>query len=265
MPAIQLERLRKQVAELIEWYKMPAKFAFALEDLFVFYADRTQHRNTAKARSLVIKSYRVPKPVQSRILQEIKTNIVKDPEAAIPLVDELWGYEVLEYRTLAVSILSQLPPDLFPQVIERIKAWNRENNEDMVLELLADQAPVGVKSHSVEDFIGLVKELIGSDHFIEKRLGVRMLLPLVCDSSFENLPAVFNLLMPLIEEIPADLRPDILDLLRTLVERTPQETALFLRQNSKQCKNKQHFSWLVRRIIPHFPPEIQKNLSATLH
>ena len=265
MPAIQLERLRKQVAELIEWYKIPAKFAFALEDLFVFYADRTQHRNPAKTRSLVMKSYRVPKPVQRRILQEIKPKIIKDPDAAIPLVDELWDYEVLEYRTLAVGILSQLPPDLFPQVIARIKTWNRENNEDIVLEFLADQAPAGVKSHSVEDLIGLVKELIGSDHFIDQRLGVRMLLPLVCDSSFENLPAVFNLLMPVVEEIPANLRPDLLDVLRTLAESTSQETALFLRQNAEQCKNKQHFFWLVRRIIPRFPKEMQNKLSAILH
>lgn len=264
MPAIQLERLRKQVAELIERYHQPVKFAQGLADLFEYYADRTQRRNPSKARSLVIKNYRVPAVVKRRVLQGLNSSINSDPAAALLLVDELWRHEVLEFRTLAIDILGQSPPELCLQVIDRVKAWNHQNNEILLLEMLADQALTTVRSQAVEDVFQLVHEFVTSDHMIDQRLGVRVLLPLVGDPSFENLPAIFALLKPLMKEIPAPLRPDLLDILCLLAKRTPQETALFLRQIFNNNEAQHNFSWLLRRVMPYFPQDIQHNLSTLL-
>jgi len=264
MPAIQLERLYRQTAELAEWYHQPEKFAIGLRDLFEFYADRTHRRGTSGAPALAIKTYKIPLPVMRRVLHELGTPLKADPLAALPLVDALWAREVYEFRVLAIQVISQLPVSMDAAVFERIRDWSRENHEEKLLVLLAEQGLSGLRRQDIGAFQKHVEDWCRGDNFLDQRLGLLALLPLVQDESFTNLPLIYNMLTPLLDDLPKTLRADLLQVIRPLVKRSPKETAFFLRQRLGEAEQPQGMVWLIRRLLEDFPADQRAGLRATV-
>ncbi len=262
MPAIQLERLYRQTAELVEWYLQPDKFVLALRDMFEFYADRTHRRGQSGKSALAIKTYKVPQPVMRRILHELRLPLKADPQAALPLVDALWARPELESRTLAIDILSQLPLFLSDEVITRIDHWNRENHEERLLDLLARQAPQTIRQQDQAAFLDYVREWVHSQSFLSQRFGLLALRPLLRDERFSNLPVIYGIIEPLFNDLPKTLRADLLLVVRPLVQRSPKEAAFFLRQVLGRTEQPKQVHWLVRRLLEDFPADQRAGLRA---
>lgn len=262
MPAIQLERLHRQAAELVEWYLQPEKFVLALRDMLEFYADRTHRRGQGGKSALAIKTYKVPVPVTRRILHELSLPLKADPGAALALVDALWAREVLEFRMLAIDILSQLPLTLADEVITRLNHWNRDNHEEQLLDLLAKQAPQTIRQQDQGAFLGYVQTWVHNPSFIFQRFGLLAMLPLLQDEDFSNLPAIYNILEPLFNDLPKTLRADLLLVMRPLVLRSPKEAAFFLRQQLERAEQPKQVVWLVRRLLEEFPADQRAGLRA---
>lgn len=262
MPAVQLERLYRQAAELAEWYLQPEKFVLALRDMLEFYADRTHRRGQAGKPAMAIKAYKVPGPVMRRILHELRLPLKADPGAALPLVDALWAREVFEFRKLAIDILSQLPLFLVDEVIARIHQWTRDNHEEQLLDVLAKRAPQTIRQQDQGAFLGYVRTWVHSKSFIFQRLGLLALQPLLQDEDFTNLPAIYSIFEPLFADLPKTLRADLLLVMRPLVQRSPKEAAFFLRQRLEQTERPKQARWLVRRLLADFPEDLRAGLRA---
>jgi hypothetical protein len=265
MPAIQLERLYRQATELAEWYHQPEKFATGLRDLFEFYADRTHRRGTSGAPALAIKTYKIAQPVMRRVLHELDTPLKADPQAALPLVDALWVREIYEFRVMAIEIISRLPVSLAAPVFERIQEWSRDNREEKLLSLLAERGMAALREQDIDDFLVHVRGWCQGDNFLDRRLGLLALLPLVKDGDFTNLPLIYGILTPLLDDLPKTLRADLLPVLRPLVRRSPKETAFFLRQRLEEAAQPGEVTWMIRRLLEDFPADQRASLRGEIN
>ena len=110
MPAIDLNRLRKQASRLADFFFVPDEFIRHLREMLEFYVDHTMRKQPAIAPSADLLSYHMPAVILKQIEQEIHSNASEYPDAALELADRLWDEGYLETRLLAAFLLGRIPP-----------------------------------------------------------------------------------------------------------------------------------------------------------
>jgi len=263
MPAIQPARLKQQAALLASHFDNPAVFVRSLHNLLDFYADRVRRPGHTGKPAPLIASYRVRPPVLRQIIQELIPLVSESPQQGLALCDALWEEPYLGFRLLAATLLGQIPPDQYEQVVHRLQTWITPDLDDHLTTILLDQSLSRLHRERPQIPLTLVQDWLASSNTFQQQLGLRALLPMIQDPGFENLPAFFRLLHPFIRQAPPPLRVDILEALLALVHRSPQETAYFLQQ-TLELSNCPDTPWLVRQSLPEFPPGIQKDLRAAV-
>lgn len=259
MPAIQLGRLKIQAARLAEEHARPAAFVTNLENLLDFYADRTHRSGQSGTPHPLLPAYNVPAPVLRQVLAELTPFIYKDPQSGLSLADELWVRDNLECRELSAAILGHVPVQAQDGVISRARTWLKSEMEPRLIESVLRQGLASLRQNSPAGYMELVESWLSSPNLIEQEVGLRGLLPLLEDDTFNNLPVVYRLLAPYVRLVHTSLRPALLAVLDRLVLRSPQETAYFLRQNSTAPESADT-PWVIRKVLKKFPPDLQANL-----
>ncbi len=275
MPAIQLLRLRQQVADLVSSYAETDIFLRKLRDLFDYYGDRIRRPGQFSKKTTALPTANVPLPVLRQIVADLTPYAEIAPHVIIGLAQTLWTQVSLEHHLLAAQLLGKVPVDNAEEVLFLVSIWCLENREEAVLEMFATRSLAVLQKQNP----GMLLEQVGwwleiptkaegqtsrvasmqTDKLRLQKLGVSALVPLAQDPQFENLPKVFRLIEPLLAESPKPLRPYLLDLLRPLARRSPQEVAFILRRCLTECRNP-GIEWLARRTLPALPPDIQENL-----
>ena len=198
-----------------------------------------------------------------RILLELDPLAQEDAAGALALADAFWERSVLEFRLMAANLLGMVTPEDPLPILERVQAWNADNQEDTLLAAIADKGLARLRAESRELFIEQLADWLSSVELAVQKLGLQALLALVNQTRFQNLPVAFRLLAPLIQEAPRELRPYILSILRPLAQRSPQETAYFLRQAVTQGRAPPTL-WLARHALDFFPEDNRQKLRETL-
>ena len=263
MPAIQPARLKQQAALLAEHFDAPAAFVRSLYYLLQFYADRTHRSGQAGEPSPLVEAYNVPAPALRLILQPLLLRVEQEPEEALALCEALWREPYLEFRVLAAALLGEIPPRPAEVISNRITLWAEGEDELRLIDNLFNEGLARLRREKPEQVLNLVHSWLESQDAQKQRLGLRALLPLLQDLSFQNLPRFFRLLQPLFREAPQELRPDLLEVSKRLARRSPRETAYFLRQ----CLEVFHGSgltWIIRQSLPEFPSPVQQSLREAL-
>ena len=264
MPAIQLPRLRRQAAELVEHFSQPRVFIREMEDMFEFYSDHTRRPIKVGAPPPLIPAYRVPEPVLRRILFELSPRAKVEPEKAFALADALWQVPKLEFRQLAAHLLGKIPSAEPVQTYELLSSWNTENQEETLLKIMADE---GLEYQRIENTDALIEQLeiwMTSESLQDQKLALRALQALLDKSHYDNAPAIFDLLELRFTGIPKQMRPYFLDVLNPLAKRFPQEAAYFLRKQLEAAGSDPSIPRLVRRASEFFPPDKQVRLKKAL-
>ena len=254
MPAINLPRLKAQAAELAELYDQPARFVHQLSGVLEYYADRTHRPSPSGAEQTIIPAYRVPAQVLDRIAATLSKPAKMDPHGILALADALWAERALEYRLLACTLLGMIAPSPPEPLTDRLQAWAAENQEEPLLDALADQSLARLRVEAQGVFLGWVEGWLGNPALHLQKLGLRALGALLAEPHFEDLPTVFRLLEPLFANAARDLRPELLGLTQGLARRSPQETAHFLRQSCTRDLNP-NTAWVIRQCLDDFPAE----------
>ncbi len=262
MPAIDPARLRRQSADLAEWFGRPERFLYELEALLEFYADRTQRRRSEDTQKTapLLKHHNLPAPALARVLAELEPRAARQPEAALALADVLWARPVFETRLLACRLLGNLPTDTASLVLERIQSWGRVNEEETLIPALASDALVRLRLEAPDVFFDQVQAWLESEALREQRLGVRALRALLEETGFSNLPRLYQLLTPRVRQHNTRLRPSLVRLLAALARASAPETAYFLRE--LLADGNPQVAWLVRNSLEFFPPEHAQTLKA---
>lgn len=255
MPAIQLSRLRIQTARLSNLVSQPDAFMRQLHILLDYYSDRTHRPGRSADPPALLPAYNVPAPVLRQILLEVGPHLSTDQSTGLELCDRLWEQEYHECSLLAARIIGVLPIEPLETLQLRLLKWL---NQDFgpIQKALLEEGMSRWRKEALASFLSLVESWLKSSNLADQIIGLRALLPLLRDSSFDNLPLLFRYLSPFIQTAPSKIRPDLIALMEALAKRSPKETAYFLSQNMFA----QDTAWVTRQIITVFPVEIQKNL-----
>lgn len=261
MPAITLSRLRQQAALLADHFDEPDAFVRSLHHLLEFYSDRTRRPGQAGTPPPLTQSYRVPAPVLRQVLLELSPHAAADLAAGLALCDRLWDEPILEFRTLAASLLGSLPANPAGPVLERVERWSRADAELRLVHLLVDDGLASARREAPEQALGRIKTWLRSNDPPTRQLGLLALLPSLAAESDAALPELFRLLGPSLRTPAGALRPDLLEVLRALARRSPKESA-YLLQQAMELPHSPELPAMIRQLAPEFPPELQPALRA---
>jgi hypothetical protein len=262
MPAIQLARMKIQVAQLGEKLHQPEAFVRALHNLLDFYADRTYRPGQSGEPPPLLATYKTPRPVFRQITGEISSLASSDPPAALALIDALWAEPYIEFRLLAITLLGKILPAPPEPILARTQTWLASMPEDRLSHAILEQGLIQIRREYTAIYLKMIEDWLTLEAVFPRQTGLRALVPLLADPAFENVPAISRLLTPLIRVPPSELRIDMVAVLRALVLRFPQEAGYMLRQNLS-AENPDTI-WLARQVLPDFPSDIQNSLRETL-
>lgn len=259
MPAINPDRLKKQIKLLEKNFNNPAEFVFQLRTLFEFYENHILRTGQSGSPKPLIQSYNIPKPVLRQIVQEITPNITQDPDTALVICNLLWGINYLETQQLSATMLGRIPVPPSDKVITKANQWLQKNTDTQVLNYIIEDGFENMRENDLPTLFIHIEDWLNSNDTFYIRIGINSLLPIIQNENLDNLPIIFRLLRRLICNIPEDISPDIITTLKALIKTSPEETAFFLESNLRtiNCKDA---AWIIRRLRKQFSPEIQKEL-----
>lgn len=258
MPAIDLTRLRKQAARLADFFFLPDEFMKHLREILEFYVNYTLRTVENVAPGSNLKTYRTPPAVLTQIQNELRVKAEENPHFALELADVLWDEGALETRLLASFLLGRIPPQE-TRLLPRITAWTQQIRDPDVRAALLTTSLTRMRKETPDQFLALVREYLHPERSRTWSNGIQALIPMVADSDFENLPAIFDLVEPIIEEAPSTLQNDLAELIVTLYRASPNETVFMLKHILAATPN-QMTAVTLRRISPDFPPSLQTEL-----
>lgn len=262
MPAVDLARLRKQASRLADFFFLPDEFLKHLREILDFYVNYTLRTKENVAPGSNLKTYRTPTAVLTHIENELKPHAEESPHFALELADVLWDEGALETRLLAAFLLGRIPPQE-ERLLPRLTAWTQQIRDPDVRSALLSTSLTRMRKESPDQFLTLVREYLHPERQRTWSNGIQALLPMIADTSYINLPPIFDLVEPIIEEAPSTLQNDLSDLIVTLYRASANETTFMLKHVLKNSTNPMTTITL-RRISPNFPPPLQAELKGLL-
>lgn len=258
MPAIDLARLRKQANRLADFFFVPEDFLRHLREMLDFYVNYSLRTKEDIAPGSNLPTYRTPFVVMRQIEKSIGAIAAENPHYALELADLLWDEGYIETRLLAAFLLGRIPPRE-ERLLARLTAWTQQVRDPSVRGALLTTSLARMRKETPEEFLTLVSEWL---HPARRRYwsnGIQALIPMIDDSTFDNLPPVFELTQPAIEAAPGVLQYDLTNLINSLYQASPSETEYFLREILKNSSNPLTAITL-RRMLGSFAPELQASL-----
>lgn len=264
MPAAELSRLRVQINKLIARFSDPVGLRSELRDLLELYANRSYRPGQAVQVQSILPSYRVAPLIMSQLELELSKTCQEQPQAALNVVEALWQDSYLEPRLLATTLLGAIPANEGTAVAQKLSEWARPDENSRMLDALFSKGTLELRRLAPNYLLALAEKWLSSTSRETQPLGVRMLVPLIQDPTFENLPAIFRLLSPPMQVVTSEMHTDLQIAIEALVKRSPTETAFFLRQVLAMGMGP-GTARLIRRCLPLFDAAEQASLRAALH
>lgn len=258
MPAIDLARLRKQANRLADFFFLPEEFMKHLSEMLEFYVNHTLRTVENVAPGSNLKTYRTPPAVITQIENEVRSVAEANPEFALELADKLWEDGALETRLLAAFLLGRIPP-LEERLLPRLTAWSQQVRDPSVRSALLSSSLTRMRKETPAEFLSLVREYLHPARMNSWSNGIQALLPMIADSSYDNLPPILDIVEPIIEKAPAALQNELTDLIIALYRASASET-IFMLKHVLSTTNNPMTAVTLRRIVTSFPPALQREI-----
>jgi len=263
VPAINPDRLKKQIEQLGNTYENPEVFVSQIKTLFEFYENHIVRTGQSGKPDPLIQAYHIPKPVIRLIIQETSLNITQNPDIALEICDLLWKIPYLETQQLAAIILGRIPVPPSEKVLEKLNQWLQKDTDPQVINFIIEEGLTNLFENDLPTIFVIIEDWLNSNDPFYIRIGLESTLLIIKNKNFNNLPIIFRLLDPLICNIPNEVSPELISVLEELIKISPNETSFFLQRNLRlpDCND---ISWIIRRLRKKFPLEIQKKLREVL-
>ena len=263
MPAIQLNRVRQQINEITWLFTQPEAFRRGLHDLLETYADQVYRPGQNTPARTQIPAYRVPQLLIQQLELALHPLCQQNAKAALILADALWKDTHKEPRLVAAYLLGQLPTSMTGDVITRLEQWCTPAQSIPLLNAALLKSTYRLRNEAPHVLYDLAASWLSSPSGGSQMLGLKLLLPLIQDPAFENLPEIYSRLKSPLITLPARYQAEAVEVIQTLARRSPMETAYFLRQVLSQETTKDLLR-LVRKTLPAFPEEHRDRLHLLL-
>lgn len=259
MPAIQLARLRLEVADLVEHFHQPEQFVKHLKELLEFYADRTRRPKLEGTPPPILKSFSIPQPLFRLILIEISPLAEMHPEATLNLADTCWAEPIIEFRQIAIHLLALISPSPSERILDRFLPWLEETVEESLIQQIFDVGLTRLRNELQNEFLILIEKWLVSKEKKQQVFGLIGILSLINTNSFDNLPIVFRLLKVPLDHENKYFRPYLLNIFRKIAQISSQETGYFIKEALTNSPTME-IQWLARHSISFFPAGLQSEI-----
>jgi len=263
MPAVEIEKLSRQVRLVAEKFGSPYDLLPALRDLFEAYADRTFRAGSVLHGAVTLPEYHLPPLLMPLLEKELGKFCQANPFTSLEVIDLLWKEPYREPRILASSLLGKIPISHASQVIDRLLHWAVSINNPTLTEIIIRKGSQTLRSQLVDEWLEIIQLWLDSGNEAENRLGLSSLTTLIQDHTFTDLPRAIALFMPYLRQTHPDNMTLLQKAIESLARRTPGETVYILKQVIATSPNP-NLLRLLRRCLPAFPEEEQQSLRSAL-
>ncbi len=260
MPAIYLDKLKLQSANLAGKFGQSDEFMDDLLELFEFYSDRTfRAGNNTLAGRLHI-SYHLPERVFWQIERDLETQINIFPqEHALRLAGLLWTGESLEEKKLAVFILGRTSVSPSQPVLETYRNWFEQEDDSYLRQELVANGLLRLRREAFAIWLPLVQEWVTgrNEQFLGQ--GYLALAEYIRETGDRQIPAIIGIIRPTLLDVSPAHHPELLSLIRQLFKTSPVETVYLLQEviaaaNSRSPGQKR----IIRKMVQIVPPQYRQ-------
>jgi hypothetical protein len=259
MPAVNPERLRQQVEDLLTLLGDQVALKRQCLDLLDYYADHTRRSLASGGIKDAERVFGAPRPVVRALSQGLRSRTQQKPALILPTATVLWEAGYRETRLLASAIVGGIQQ---MEVAQWVEARASNCDDSVVLMELASQGLAGLREADPTGFLERASEWLKSTHRWLRLFALMALHAAVENPTFEDLPTVFRLLSGVSEKARGESRQVLYALLRTLTKRSPPESARFLLDElAREIPGTQR---MIRTSLGHFPARQQELLKRAL-
>lgn len=259
MPAVNPERLRQQVEDLLTLLGDQVALKRQCLDLLDYYADHTRRSIASGGVKYTEGVFGVPRPVVRALSQGLLSRTQQKPALMLPTATSLWEAGYRETRLLASAILGGIQQ---LEVAQWAEARASNCDDSVVLMALASQGLAGLREAEPAAFLERVSGWLGSTHRWLRLFALMALHAAVENPTFEDLPTVFRLLSGVSEKARGESRQILYKLLNTLTRRSPPESARFLLD--ELARKVPGIQRMIRASLGNFPARQQELLKHAL-
>ena len=264
MTAVNLNRLRHQLQDVMVYFSAPVQFHYGLRALFSLYANYGLRFGDSAPTRPLIPMYHLPHPVLRQLKLELQPRIEADPDSALNLSDELWQDDYYEVKHTSIFIIGSVPPQDPRWILDRLEEWLKPGLDQVLKADLLSVGTLSLQNAFPEAWEKLLNSLLSRSEPGMIALGIQGLVAGVKRPNFYNLPAVFRLASPFIRDPHSAYSRDLEDLIETLAEISPKETGYFLKQ-TLSVSSSPETPRLIKSCLSSFPDDVQKDLKAALN
>lgn len=225
MPAIDPDRLARQVSKAVEAAGDPIELRRQALDLMEFYADRTRRPGASTQVDDVPPSFGVPRPVMRALTSELVRAVAGRPERALAAAEALWRADQRETRVLAAALVGTLDDRRAPIWVADHASLTGDN---LVLGEMAGRGLAGWRRADPLGFIDSLMNWLDSSNRPTQHLALLAIVAAAGDARFHQLPRLFPLLSGRSGSFRGEVRKAYAASIRALARRSPPETSYFL-------------------------------------
>jgi len=228
MPAIQITRLRIQVARLLEHFERPESFARSLADLLDFYADRARRTGKLTGLEPIQRQYHVHPAVLKQIHDDISSYCRERPDEAVILAEYLWRDPYYEPRLLAAGILAMLPDQACELITTKLVAWARPGQDRFLIDVLLQKTSARLMTINPRSFRKVITTWLKDSSLQQQSIGLRAFCHYIRQIPTYLLPDAFKLVTPVPVKPASYLQTDLQEVVAALYARSQGETIYYL-------------------------------------
>jgi hypothetical protein len=124
MPAVKLDQLKLESANLAGNFSRPEQFCVLFRELLGGYSNRTFRLQAATGRLKPTPSYHIPDQVLRQVERDVLAQLKAHEQAqALALADALWSAPSYEEKYLAIALLGATGVEPAEPILERFNSW----------------------------------------------------------------------------------------------------------------------------------------------
>lgn len=262
MPAIQLEKLRLQTANLAGKVGQPDIFQSELVELFDQYSNRTFRAGTNTLTNRMSSTYHLADRVMWQIERDLEPQIhIYEQDQSLLLANILWSGESLEEKLIAIFILGQVPVENDQPVLDTFTRWFQPGLDPLLRMRLVTDGLHRLRQEKFPDWMKLIQEWLASPLGEKHAQAFLALVELLQETGESHLPSVNKIMRETILTISPQDHYELLTLFRVMVQVSLIETTFLTREilHRSDPMNINH-KRLLRKLIEQFPEGDQADL-----